>query len=440
MGSELDDREEQARLLAVIVESDAIVNECRGSDDPVAVRTVIDALVDKAFAFSDLERFEESLAVWNELLGQGIGLSGHHRLWMLGQKVWAVDRLDRFAAVVTTVDELFKLFDELERTDDGVLIAARALAVKVYALNRLGDRQREIQAGDELVSRFGEICAVSGRVAWALERKAAVLLGQPERLDEALAVSEQLRERLKLEPDETLAPVARAAANHVSDLGKMAPSVVSGTVVVAGLALAGVTVELIRSGHAVLSRVQPRIGAAVPIADGVDVVLAHFGPVDRRRRRLSQALAVNRTLIQRLGASDDPVVRQLTATAQLTESLALIGLGHVRDGYQAYERVVDCDTAGAADAFQSLADRLPTNDTNPVTQLSRMAVLGSRADALAKGDTAVARIAFDDSVKALPPEVRKTRVGQLAAWLMRPKGDSALTVPAYPPKTDSADT
>jgi len=430
--------EGRVRLLALIAESDVIVNECRGSDDPVAVRKVIDALIDKALALSDLDRVEEAIAVWNQLLGPSIDLSDRERLWTFGQKVWAASRLDSFTAVVETADELLRLFDELGCPDDRVSIAARALTWKAYALDRLGHPERAIRADDELVHRFGDTPAVSGRVAWALGNKAILLLELPDRLDEALAASEQLRKRMELEPDETLAQVAKATAAHVLNLGKMASSPIGGYATLAGLSLAGATVELIRSAHAVLSRVQPRIGE-VPIPAGVDDVVARFGPVDRRRRQLAQVLAISQTLLRRVNASQDPDVQQLAATAKMAESFALIGLGHIRKGLQASEPVIDGETAGAAPAFQGLADRLPT-DTRLLTQLARMTMLRSRANVLAKGDTAIAKIAFDESIDRLPHEVGETRLGRVTAWLIRPKGDSALDVPEFPPEADSPDT
>ena len=56
------------RLLAVVEASDAVVSEVGDSEDPVAVRQVAQALARKASALRELDRVEQAVEVWDELI------------------------------------------------------------------------------------------------------------------------------------------------------------------------------------------------------------------------------------------------------------------------------------------------------------------------------------------------------------------------------------
>ena len=56
------------RLLAVVEASDAVVSEVGDSEDPVVVRRVAQALARKASALRELDRVEQAVEVWDELI------------------------------------------------------------------------------------------------------------------------------------------------------------------------------------------------------------------------------------------------------------------------------------------------------------------------------------------------------------------------------------
>jgi hypothetical protein len=115
------------RLLSVIEDSDSLLAEDGDSEDPVASRRVAEALARKATALRRLERFEESVTVWDDLVirygKEPLAVAPMIAINASLEKAKDLDRLGRHRDALKAVAELFEL---CQGQDETVAISAVA--------------------------------------------------------------------------------------------------------------------------------------------------------------------------------------------------------------------------------------------------------------------------------------------------------------------------
>jgi tetratricopeptide (TPR) repeat protein len=419
------------RLVSVIQDSDLVLAEDGDSEDPVAARRVAEALARKATALRRLERFEESVTVWDELVvryrNEPLAAAPLIAVNASLQKAQDLARLRRHREALHAVEELFELCDGQDETAKMQLFIARALGVKVRALELVGSTDESIRCAEEMVARFAQAEDPELRqwVAWALHQQTRALIHN-ERIDDALVVSERLVSRVPGESAESLPGIAEIINGHImlllgsggGGLSGVAQFVLGVLVNAAGEALKAAGSVLLRDQRLPSPR-RPRALRLLSIGQSARGLVVSAGLV-QRRGRARQALHAARTLIARIGTSDDPDLRPLAVTAEFTTGTALFFLGHLRAGLRVMAEVTDRDDADAIQALQRLGE-LFAQGQSVLNQLGTVGVLSLRADMLGAGDPEVAKIAYDDSVAAHQATSTYARITRLSVKSFRPR-------------------
>jgi tetratricopeptide (TPR) repeat protein len=395
------DASARERLSSVIESSDAVLAEDGESPDPVASRRVAEALLRKGQALRKLGRFEDAVAVWDDLVARfgeepAAPLIALHA-WL--SKARDLNRVGRHREAVDAVSVLLKLCERRDETDAAQLMVARALDVKARALVFMGCFDDAVACDEEMISRFGQAPETEFRhwVASALEREARVLIREG-RVDDAVAVSQQLVDRFAGESVESLPAVAEIISDHIMFLLKAGSPDLSGVLRFLVVVLVNATGEAISATAAMvmrhrvlptpISRSQRLLGIEQSI---IPQSLVH------QRVRARQALYVSRALLARIGTTDDPDLRQYAAMAQFSAAVGLILLGHLRVGFAAINRLTEKGDPDTIQAFKRLAGRFQRSKS-VVDQLGTISLLSLRAEMLGDGDPDLTKIAYDDSI------------------------------------------
>ncbi len=442
------DEPTRKRLLSVIESSESVLVEDGDSADLVASRRVAEALARKAQALRQLGRFDDAAAVWDELIVRyakepPVG-APFVAIRASLNKAGDLDRAGRHGEALDEVAVVLELCEHRDETEAVERLIAGALAVKARASVSLGRVDDALGCDEQMVARFAAAGETELRqwVAGALEHQAWVLI-RDGRIDDALAVSEQLVARLADESAESLPMVAEVISRHILlllNFGRPSKSAVARSVVEMLVNASGAAINATAS---TVMRHQPLPARWLPGARRLRSIgrsisgTAVLDSFIQRRHRAQQALRASRTLIARIGDSDDPELRRLAATAEVTAGAALAGLGHIRAGFGAIGEISERDDADSIQAVQRLADYFG-HGNSVVEQLGAVSFLSFRARMLGRGDPDVTKIAYEDSIadrRAIPPHARTT---PLLANLLRPNAKRKPR-PTHPTDADPRD-
>jgi hypothetical protein len=416
--------ETEDRLLETLQASEDILDDLGDSDDPVAQREVLDALLKKGDALAKLGRFAESVEVWDEVVTRCAdgAPAGRTRavIVALVKKAEALAGLGDDVAVVEVTALLLDACADLEPSVRVRRIRLRALELKRDAL-QASDLSGAAAVDEEIVREFGEAQELEFRwgVAFALSHKAWTLLRQ-DRVNEALLVSERIVQRFLGEPDVTLVAAAPAAAEHSRHLASVSGPGPAGVATFAAFALLNTAEETLRSAIRA-TRILPTLVRAfrLEVVGGLAQQLVP-GRLAVDRRRLAQAIIVSDALISRLAASDEPELQVAVATAQTIKFSTQIALGHALAGFRAFDALTESDQPGVVQAFQRLAAQSGRSSAT-VDRVGEISFLSHRARALGQGDRRIERIAYDDSLQARRHRDDDPALVRWLAHRMRPR-------------------
>jgi hypothetical protein len=398
------DEEPMADQLA---ECEAIIAETRDSEDPVARRRLIEALAREGSTLSKAGRHRDSLAVWDELwlLGHN-GESGGRPELRAGaslSKAWSLMELGEPEAAIELTDQVRSECAALDQSDRVRRLRMRAFKLRLRAL-RQAHPARSMSVDAEVVDAFADVDDPEFRqlVMFALVRRASVLLREG-RIGKALEISRVIVERIPAEPDGSLAPAAGMALDHSLHLTKVGGPDPRSILAFFTFVLANTLQEFLRSLTKVILKSGRPLGSAGGSGPGIwsqglSRVAVPEGWV-MRRRRLHQALGVDRAVIDRASSSADPELETLVAKARILSALAQFSLGHPRAAGRSILAMAETGGSGTIQAFQSLAE---TNGRDPSLpgRIAEVSLLGMRAQALGEGDKEIEQIAYDDSLEA----------------------------------------
>lgn len=181
----------------VIAIGDAISN--RGTDEPSLRERVAKALVNKGITLGDLNRCEEAIAVYDEVvrrLDEASEPALHeHVAKALYNKGFSLGALNRNEEEIATYDEVVRRFGE---ANEPILrdIVANALRAKGISLGAMNRSEEAIANYDEVVRRFGEATepVLRETVAKALINK-GFRLSALDRTEEEIAVFDEVVRR-----------------------------------------------------------------------------------------------------------------------------------------------------------------------------------------------------------------------------------------------------
>jgi tetratricopeptide (TPR) repeat protein len=281
---------------------DDIVKRFGESPDPELQGQVASALGYKTITLGQLDRREEAIAVCNEVVRR-FGESSDPALqrwvgWALVNKGVALGRLERHGEGIPIYDEVVRRFGE--SPDPRVQVqVARALVNKGFALGKLRRHEEALAECDEVMKHFGESPrpALQAWVACALVDK-GLALGRLERNEEGIPIYDEVVRRFGESPDPGVqVQVARALVNKGFALGKLQRREEE-------IAIYDEVVK--RFGESPRPALQERVARAL-----VNKAIT-LGKLQRRE----EALATRDQVVRRFGGSPDPGLREQVARAR----------------------------------------------------------------------------------------------------------------------------
>ncbi len=200
--AQLDKSEE-----AIAVYDEVVKRFGEASDLQLQVQVAM-ALVNKGVRLAQLDKSEEAIAVYDEVVKR-FGESSDLQLWervakALFNKGDRLGRLDKSEEAIAVYDEVVKRFGESSDLQLWERVA-KALFNKGNRLGRLDKSEESIAVYDEVVKRFGESSDLPLRekVAKALFNK-GLRLGRLGKAEEAIAVYDEIVKRFGESPDLSL--------------------------------------------------------------------------------------------------------------------------------------------------------------------------------------------------------------------------------------------
>src|SRR5579875_327157 len=390
------------------------------------MRRVAQALARKASALRGLDRVEQAVEVWDELITrqaqEDLTAVSRPMLVALYGKARDLEQLGRYPEALAAVEELRARAQSLPAADVPELLVARAWAVSARVHVALGSVNEAISAFHALVAEAGEAGDAELRqwTAWALEYQSRLLIAEGE-VDQGLVLSAALVSRLVDEPAESLVRVVEIINNHsllLLQLGAPNPGAVARFLVLVLLntlsqALAGVD-----------ARVAPHLPGWVlrsvsPVRLSMAQRVKFVSMARQSRRRVRQARAASHAVIARIGSSEDPALRRGARTAEFILGMSLVVLGHPVAGARAMETFTSKNDLDAIQAFQWVSRR-SYRDQSVVSEVGRVASAALRARVLADGDPEIARIAYEDSLTEHAARSAHPTLARLLSRFLRP--------------------
>jgi tetratricopeptide (TPR) repeat protein len=413
------------RLVAKVGECDQVLAECDTSPDPVARRRVATALVAKAGALGELGRHVDCARVWEEasvrfadeppatmpFLGLEALVSQGLALFRSDQPQAALDALDAFLA--RPGHEAAALRPRM----------AYALELKGRALRHLQRFDLAAEVDAELARRFQDASEpdIQTRVAFALMRQAGALLAAG-RVRDAVAVSERLIGSFEGQDDpEGVVATGDVLLTHLRSLLNIGPLGVASVAIDAVVLLTGASLEVTAATTRRLKipTFPLHVLGELPGLDAsaAAITAATPGFVVDRRLRYRQTVRVSRVLIDRLDGSSDSDRQRITATARLSEAVALFKLGHLAAVSDTFASLTASRQPGVVEAFNRLAER-SRQQGGALGEAGALAFLFQRAQTLGQGDRRIAKIAYEESLKAQPAGTPRTAIGRLTGRIL----------------------
>jgi tetratricopeptide (TPR) repeat protein len=428
------DAERLDRLRARVAECDEVVAENRDSPDPVAQRRLREALWAKGAALAELGRHAEGVEVWDEMLAQFADdpQDGDERIVgeTLFNKALDLHQCGRREAALATLDQLLAhgavLDDDGYGYGYGPLIAARALTIKRDVLVSAGRFAEAVRVDDEIIGRFATATEpeLRSRVASTLRHRAHLML-RGRRINEALADGAELVRRFDVESDPgTVGEVGEFLLSHARSLLHLGSPTFQAVLGQMTVTLGGA----VGQGSASVAR-RLRLDRAPGVERWGDRLRRTSAArwVSRRhlvvtftekRRRAEAALLACRAVIDRFDGDELPDRRQTVDGARILEAEALMLLGHLQGAFHRFDELIGSGQESVAEAFRARA-RLSSHE-RLTDEIAAVAALAHRARTLGNGDTRIARIAFEESLRPGQPGSPDSRAAQWIARLLGP--------------------
>ena len=263
---------------------------------------VAKALVNKGVALAELNRSEEAVALYDEVLrrfGESSELALRERVARaLVNKGVRLGKLNRGEEEIAVYDEVLHRFGEASEHPLRQQVAM-ALVNKGLTLGELNRREEAIAVCDEVLRRFGEASepGLHEQVAGALVNK-GVRLGELNRREEAIAAYDEVLRRFGEANEPALRElVAQALVNKGVTLGALKRS---------------------EEEIAVYNELLRRFGESSEPALREQVARALFytGLTQGELNRSEEAIAAYDEVVRRFGEATEPAIRELVEKAR----------------------------------------------------------------------------------------------------------------------------
>ena len=286
------------------------------------------ALYDKGVIFSQLNRNEEALEVYDEVLRR-FGKAGEPALrgrvgWVLLNKGITQGDLNRREEAIETFDEVLRRFGDATESALREQVAS-ALVNKGLQQGNLKRNEEEIQTYDEVLRRFGDSTepALCEQVARALLNK-GITQGDLKRSEEAIQAFDEVLRRFG---DSSEPALREQVAKALGNKGRMLASLLRSE-------------EALRTYNLLLSR----FGDITEASMRETIAMGHFnkGVTLAGLKRSEEAVQAYDEVVRCFGDAPEPALRALVARA----------LGAKGEALRSQKQ-----TAKAREAFQEIRNR-----------------------------------------------------------------------------------
>ena len=350
---------------------DEVVRRYGASKAPALREVVAMTLHRKGDLLWELEQIKDALAVYDEVVrrygASKVPMLREAVAMALANKGAALHSLKRSEEALATYDEVVRRYGASEAPALREIVAT-AHANKGAALHSLKRSEEALATYDEVVRRYGasETAVLQEAVAMALYHKGALLweLGQ---LEKALATHNEMARRY--------------GASEASVLQE----VVATAFINKGAALH--SLKRPEEALAAYDEVVRRYGAseAAVLQKAVAAALHRKGVLLWELERPEEALATCDEVVRRYGASETPALREAVATAFVNKGVTLRRLRRLGEALATYDEVVRRYGAGEAPVLREAAATAFVNKGVALRRLRRL------EEALVAFDEAVRR-------------------------------------------------
>jgi hypothetical protein len=302
-------------------------------------------------------------------------------------------------------------------------LVAHGWELKSRALRTARQSDAAAHVDAEIVRRFQDATEgdIRMRVAFALLRQAAALLGA-DRVREGVAESERLIGYFEAETDpERVVAMGDVLLTLLRSLLNTGPLSVGSAAMDTVVLVAGASLE-IAAGTTRRLKIPTTTFRALGGLPGLDagagaITAATPGFVVDRRLRFRQTVRASRALIDRLDGTSDSERQRITATARLSEAVALFKLGHLGALSDAFASLTTSRQPGVVEALNRLAEQSRLQG-GAIGEASALAFLFQRAQTLGEGDRRITKIAYEESLKTHPAGTPRSGTGRLMGWIL----------------------
>ena len=317
---------EMNRLEEALVAYDEVLSRYEASNAPALLEEVAIALVNKGRILGRLERLEEALAACDEVVSR---YRENDTPFLLEQLAAALINkgailigLNRSEEALAAYEEVVSQYGESEALVLHESVAA-ALVNKAAILDTLHRSEEALALYDEMISRYAEndTSFLIEQTATAFFNKGAIL-GALNRLEEALVAYDEVVSRYGEKDTPVLVErVATAFVNKGATLGAL---------------------NRLEEALVAYDKVVSRYGKskASVLLDRVATALCNKGNTLGRLNRLEEALAAYDEVVGRYGASDAPHLVGLVANALVDRGFTLGRLNRLEEALVACDEVV----------------------------------------------------------------------------------------------------
>ena len=373
--------------IEVLLEHDQI----RQLDEDVGARTeltAVKALIDKGNRLDEMNKLEEALVAYDEVLSR-YGASNAPALlegvaMALVNKGTILGRLERLEEALAACDEVISRYRE---NDTPFLLEhlAAALVNKGMILRRLNRLEEALAVYEEVVSRYGEseTLVLQERVAVALVNKATILYTL-HRSEEALAAYEKV--------------VSRYGDSDRWFLFRwVATALVNKGVIFDGL-------NQSEEALALYDEMISRYGESdTPVLiEQTATAFFNKGATLGALNRSEEALAAYDEVISRYGEKDSPMLLERVATAFVNKGVILGSLNRMEEALVAYDEVVSRYGKSKASVLLERVATALFNKGNTLDRLNRTEeALAGYDEVLSRYDASETPILLEQAATAL---------------------------------------